>query len=116
MSRKEFSYFVEEYVPLSFVVGHFQELRICAGGRQFIGKSPLTREKTPSFHIDDATSCFWDFSSGVRGKSMAYLIRCQKMTGREAAAFLVEKAELHFIPERYRRVRKKRRRTRRRGI
>ena len=116
MSHRDFTFFIEDYVPLSFVVGHFQELRICAGGRQFIGKSPFACEKTPSFYIDDATSCFWDFSSGIRGKAMAYLIRCQKMTGREAATFLCEKSELHFIPLRYQRVRKKRRRTRRRGV
>src|ERR1700751_4364427 len=49
----------------SDVIGKTVKLR--RQGREFVGLSPFTKEKTPSFYVNDDKGQFFDFSSGKSG-------------------------------------------------
>ena len=116
MSSSEYADLLRSVVPVSFIVGQFQELRTRAYGRQFVGSSPFTKEKTPSFFVDDEIGRYHDFSSGKSGTLFTYLLDARGMHGKDAVMLIESLTGFTFVPLKYQRRRLKRRRTRRRGI
>src|SRR5437764_1211457 len=53
----------------SDVIGRTVKLR--KQGREYVGLSPFTKEKTPSFYVNDDKGQFFDFSSGKTGVLIA---------------------------------------------
>jgi DNA primase len=63
-------------------------------GREFVGLSPFTKEKTPSFYVNDDKGQFFDFSSGKTGDLIAFLQESERLSFVEAVERLAAEAGL----------------------
>ena len=66
----------------SDVIGKTVKLR--RQGREYVGLSPFTKEKTPSFYVNDDKGQFFDFSSGKTGDIISFLQESERLTFVEA--------------------------------
>src|SRR4051812_47717142 len=66
----------------SDVIGKTVKLR--RQGREYVGLSPFTKEKTPSFYVNDDKGQFFDFSSGKTGDVISFLQESERLTFVEA--------------------------------
>ncbi len=76
----------------SDVIGRTVKLR--RQGREYVGLSPFTKEKSPSFYVNDEKGFFHDFSSGKHGDLIAFLQETQRLSFREAIEQLAGEAGL----------------------
>ncbi len=76
----------------SDVIGRYVKLR--KQGNEWAGLSPFTKEKTPSFFVNDQKGFFHCFSSGKHGDIISFLQETQRMTFYEAVERLAEEAGL----------------------
>jgi DNA primase len=76
----------------SDVIGRTVKLR--RQGREFVGLSPFTKEKTPSFYVNDDKGQFFDFSSGKTGDLITFLQETERLTFAEAVERLAAEAGL----------------------
>ena len=74
----------------SDVIGRTVKLR--KQGREFVGLSPFTKEKTPSFYVNDDKGQFFDFSSGKSGDLITFLQETQRLSFAEAVEILAGEA------------------------
>jgi DNA primase len=74
----------------SDVIGKTVKLR--RQGREFVGLSPFTKEKTPSFYVNDDKGQFFDFSSGKTGDLISFLQETERLTFVEAVERLAAEA------------------------
>ncbi|MFN3522059.1 MAG: DNA primase [Phenylobacterium sp.] len=74
----------------SDVIGRTVKLR--RQGREFVGLSPFTKEKTPSFYVNDDKGQFFDFSSGKTGDLITFLQETERLTFVEAVERLAAEA------------------------
>ena len=74
----------------SDVIGKTVKLR--RQGREYVGLSPFTKEKTPSFYVNDDKGQFFDFSSGKTGDIIAFLQESERLTFVEAVERLSAEA------------------------
>ncbi len=74
----------------SDVIGRTVKLR--RQGREYVGLSPFTKEKSPSFYVNDEKGFFHDFSSGKHGDVIAFLQETQRLSFREAIEQLAAEA------------------------
>jgi DNA primase len=74
----------------SDVIGKTVKLR--KQGREYVGLSPFTKEKTPSFYVNDDKGQFFDFSSGKTGDIISFLQETQKLSFMEAVEQLAAEA------------------------
>ncbi len=77
---------------LSDVIGRTVKLR--RQGREFVGLSPFTRERTPSFFVNDDKGFFHDFSAGKHGDLISFLQETQRLGFHEAVEVLAAEAGL----------------------
>ncbi|MEO7027621.1 MAG: DNA primase [Caulobacteraceae bacterium] len=77
---------------LSEVIGRTVKLR--RQGREYVGLSPFTKERTPSFFVNDDKGFFHDFSSGKHGDLIGFLRETQRLTFVEAVETLAAEAGL----------------------
>ena len=92
--------FLEELksrLRLSDVIGRTVKLR--RQGREYVGLSPFTREKSPSFFVNDDKGFFHDFSSGKHGDLIDFLQEAERLTFREAVERLAAEAGLPLPAE-----------------
>ena len=85
--------FLEELksrLRLSDVIGKTVKLR--KQGREYVGLSPFTKEKTPSFYVNDDKGQFFDFSSGKTGDLISFLQETERLTFVEAVERLAAEA------------------------
>ncbi len=75
---------------LSDVIGKTVKLR--RQGREFVGLSPFTKEKTPSFFVNDDKGFFHDFSSAKHGDLITFLQETERLTFVEAVERLAGEA------------------------
>ena len=61
-------------------------------GREFIGLSPFTQEKTPSFYVNPEKGVYHCFSSGKGGSVFTFLMELEKLSFVEAAEQLADRA------------------------
>jgi len=66
----------------SDVIGKTVKLR--RQGREYVGLSPFTKEKTPSFYVNDDKGQFFDFSSGKTGDIITFLQETERLSFVEA--------------------------------
>jgi DNA primase len=76
----------------SDVIGKSVKLR--KQGREYVGLSPFTKEKTPSFYVNDDKGQFFDFSSGKTGDLITFLQETQRLSFSEAVEQLAAEAGL----------------------
>ena len=63
-------------LPVSSVVS--KSVKLQRRGREFIGLSPFSNEKTPSFTVNDQKGFYHCFSSGEHGDVFTFLMKTQK--------------------------------------
>ena len=69
-------------LKVSQVVGKTVKLK--KRGKEFIGLSPFTNEKTPSFTVSDEKGFYHCFSSGEHGNIFDFLMKTQSLKFGEA--------------------------------
>jgi DNA primase len=74
----------------SDVIGKTVKLR--KQGREYVGLSPFTKEKTPSFYVNDDKGQFFDFSSGKSGDLITFLQETERLSFAEAVERLAAEA------------------------
>jgi len=74
----------------SDVIGKTVKLR--KQGREYVGLSPFTKEKTPSFYVNDDKGQFFDFSSGKSGDLISFLQETERLSFAEAVERLAAEA------------------------
>jgi len=81
---------IKSRVRLSDVIGRTVKLR--RQGREYAGLSPFSKEKTPSFFVNDDKGFWHDFSSGKHGDLIAFLQETERLTFTEAVERLAAEA------------------------
>ena len=92
-------------LPVSSVVS--KSVKLQRRGREFIGLSPFSNEKTPSFTVNDQKGFYHCFSSGEHGDVFTFLMKTQNLSFPEAVERLAEEAGLEVprsTPEEARRA------------
>ncbi len=79
-------------VPVSSVVS--RSVKLQRRGQEFIGLSPFTSERTPSFTVNDQKGFYHCFSSGEHGDIFSFLMKTQSVPFLEAVERLAEEAGL----------------------
>ena len=79
-------------LPVSSVVS--KSVKLQKRGREFIGLSPFSSEKTPSFTVNDQKGFYHCFSSGEHGDVFTFLMKTQNLAFPEAVERLAEEAGL----------------------
>ena len=74
----------------SDVVGKTVKLR--RQGREYAGLSPFTKEKSPSFFVNDEKGFYHCFSSGKHGDIISFLQETERLTFSEAVERLAAEA------------------------
>jgi DNA primase len=87
---KEYLEEIKQRVKVSDVVGVSVQLK--RRGREFVGLSPFTKEKTPSFTINDEKGFYHCFSSGEHGNIFDFLVKIEKLNFGDAVRKLAAKA------------------------
>ncbi len=81
---------IKSRVRLSDVIGKTVKLK--RQGREFVGLSPFTKERSPSFFVNDDKGFFHDFSSGKHGDLISFLQETERLTFMEAVERLAGEA------------------------
>src|SRR6201993_4349916 len=69
-------------LPVSEVVG--RRVKLKKAGREWKGLSPFTKEKTPSFFVNDQKMAWFDFSSGKNGNIFDFVMATEGVSFPEA--------------------------------
>ena len=75
---------------LSDVIG--RKVKLKKQGKSWVGLSPFTTEKTPSFYVHDTEGFFKCFSSGIGGDVIKFVQETERMSFMEAVEKLAEEA------------------------
>ena len=81
---------IKSRLRLSDVIGKSVKLR--RQGREYVGLSPFTKERTPSFFVNDDKGFFHDFSSGKHGDLITFLQETERLSFVEAVERLAGEA------------------------
>ena len=81
---------VKSRLKLSDVIGRSVKLR--RAGREWVGLSPFSKEKTPSFYVNDEKGFYHDFSSGKHGDLLSFLQETERLSFPEAVERLAAEA------------------------
>ncbi|MHA7871492.1 MAG: DNA primase, partial [Hyphococcus sp.] len=76
----------------SDIIGRYVQLK--KQGNEWAGLSPFTKEKTPSFFVNDHKGFFHCFSSGKHGDIISFLQETQRLSFHEAVESLAQDAGL----------------------
>ena len=74
----------------SDVIGRTVKLK--RQGREYVGLSPFSKEKSPSFFVNDDKGFFHDFSSGKHGDVISFLQETERLSFVEAVERLAAEA------------------------
>ena len=81
---------IKSRLRLSDVIGRSVKLR--RQGREYAGLSPFTKEKTPSFYVNDDKGFYHCFSSGKHGDLISFLQETERLSFPEAVERLAGEA------------------------
>ncbi|MBI5938852.1 MAG: DNA primase [Caulobacterales bacterium] len=85
---------IKSRLRLSDVIGKTVKLK--RQGREFVGLSPFTKERSPSFFVNDDKGFFHDFSSGKHGDLISFLQETERLSFVEAVERLAGEAGLQM--------------------
>ncbi|MFN4024134.1 MAG: DNA primase [Hyphomonas sp.] len=74
----------------SYVIG--RKVKLTRKGKEWVGLSPFTNEKTPSFYVNDQKRIFKCFSSGMGGDVISFVMETERLSFMEAVEKLAEEA------------------------
>lgn len=89
--------FVEELkarIRPSDVIG--RKVKLTKKGKEWVGLSPFTNEKTPSFYVNDQKRIFKCFSSGMGGDVINFIMETERLSFMEAVEKLAEEAGMQL--------------------
>lgn len=89
--------FVEELkarIRPSDVIG--RKVKLTKKGKEWVGLSPFTNEKTPSFYVNDQKRIFKCFSSGTGGDVINFIMETERLSFFEAVEKLAEEAGMQL--------------------
>ncbi|MFL2771923.1 MAG: DNA primase [Rhodospirillaceae bacterium] len=104
----EFLDAIRARIPVSAVVS--KSVKLDKRGKEFIGLSPFTSEKTPSFTVNDQKGFYHCFSSGEHGDIFTFLMKTQNLSFPEVVERLADEAGVEVprsSPEEARRSQKR---------
>ena len=81
---------IKSRLRLSDVIGRTVKLR--RQGREYAGLSPFSKEKSPSFFVNDDKGFYHCFSSGKHGDLISFLMETEKLSFPEAVERLANEA------------------------
>jgi DNA primase len=81
----------------SDVIGRSVKLK--RQGREWVGLSPFSKEKSPSFFVNDDKGFFHDFSSGKHGDVISFLQETERLSFVEAVSRLAAEAGMTLPAE-----------------
>ena len=81
----------------SDVIGRSVKLK--RQGREWVGLSPFSKEKSPSFFVNDDKGFFHDFSSGKLGDVISFLQEVERLSFPEAVERLAAEAGMQMPAE-----------------
>lgn len=84
-------------IRVSEVVG--RKVKLTRRGREFVGLSPFTNEKSPSFTVNDDKQFYHCFSSGEHGDVIKFLEKTENLSFMEAVERLAGEAGME-VPKR----------------
>ncbi len=87
---KEYLEEIKQRIKVSDIVGATVQLK--RRGREFVGLSPFSKEKSPSFTINDEKGFYHCFSSGEHGNIFDFLVKVEKLNFGDAVRKLAAKA------------------------
>ena len=87
---KEYLDEIKKRLKVSEVVGKFVNLK--KRGKEFVGLSPFSNEKTPSFTVNDDKEFYHCFSSSEHGNIFDFLVKTQNFKFGEAVKHLATQA------------------------
>src|SRR4051812_45808040 len=79
-------------ISVSSVVG--RRVKLIRRGREYVGLSPFSNEKSPSFTVSDEKGFYHCFSTQEHGDIFTFLMKTQNLTFPEAVERLAEEAGL----------------------
>ncbi|MDO8295461.1 MAG: DNA primase [Caulobacter sp.] len=85
---------IKSRLRLSDVIGKTVKLK--RQGREFVGLSPFTKERSPSFFVNDDKGFFHDFSSGKHGDLISFLQETERLSFVEAVERLAGEAGMQM--------------------
>ncbi|MEM8615589.1 MAG: DNA primase [Pseudomonadota bacterium] len=74
----------------SDVIG--RKVKLKKQGKEWVGLSPFTNEKTPSFYVNDSKKIFKCFSSGMGGDVISFVMETERLSFMEAVEKLADEA------------------------
>lgn len=74
----------------SDVIG--RKVKLKKQGKEWVGLSPFTNEKTPSFYVNDQKKIFKCFSSGMGGDVLTFVMETERLSFMEAVEKLADEA------------------------
>jgi DNA primase len=80
---------IMEATDIVEVIGEFVQLK--KRGANYVGLSPFSNERTPSFTVSPVKGIFKDFSSGKGGSAITFLMEQEKFTYPEALKWLAKR-------------------------
>jgi len=84
-------------IDIADVIGDFVNLK--KRGANFVGLSPFSNEKTPSFYVSPAKGIFKDFSSGIGGDAVKFVMEHEKSSYPEALRYLAKKYHIEIVED-----------------
>ena len=78
----------------SDVIG--RKVKLTKKGKEWVGLSPFTAEKTPSFYVNDQKRIFKCFSSGMGGDVISFVMETERLSFMEAVEKLAEEAGMEL--------------------
>src|SRR5579863_4337143 len=81
-------------LSVSSVVG--RRVKLIRRGREYVGLSPFSNERTPSFTVNDDKGFYHCFSTNEHGDVFTFLMKTQNLTFPEAVERLAEEAGLEM--------------------
>lgn len=85
---------IRNRLSVSSVVG--RRVKLIRRGREFVGLSPFSNEKTPSFTVNDEKGFYHCFSTNEHGDIFTFLMKTQNLSFPEAVERLAEEAGLEL--------------------
>ncbi len=85
---------IRNRISVSQVVG--RRVKLIKRGREFVGLSPFSNEKSPSFTVNDEKGFYHCFSTNEHGDIFTFLIKTQNLSFPEAVELLAEEAGLEM--------------------
>lgn len=69
-----------------------RKVKLKKQGKEWVGLSPFTNEKTPSFYVNDQKKIFKCFSSGLGGDVLTFVMETERLSFMEAVEKLADEA------------------------